>query len=271
MNPLLTVRDLGVRYRRDGETVDALVGLSFDLGQGERLAVIGESGSGKSTLALALGNLQPPGSTVTGQISWPALDGRQPRNGRDIGFVFQDPSGSLDPVMRVGDQIAEILRANLDMQRYAAKARALELIDRVALPDPTAIAAAYPHQLSGGQRQRIAIACAIAAKPKLLIADEATSALDTVVQAEIVRLIETLVREDGLSLIFITHDIALASTIGDRIAVLRHGRLVEIGSAARIVSRPTQDYTRQLVRSHIALDAAPLVKALSSDLAAGAA
>jgi peptide/nickel transport system ATP-binding protein len=268
VSPLLSVRDLGVRYRRDGETVNALVGLSFDLGQGERLAVIGESGSGKSTLALTLGNLQPPGSTVTGQISWPAL-GRRPQNGKDIGFVFQDPSGTLDPVMRVGDQIAEVLRANLGMSNSQAKAHALELLGRVSLPDPAGIAASYPHQLSGGQRQRIAIACAIAAQPKLLIADEATSALDTVVQAEIVRLIETLVREDGLSLIFITHDIALSSSIGDCIAVLRHGRLVEIGKAEQIVSHPTQDYTRQLVRSHIALDAAPLVRLPADGHAAG--
>lgn len=254
MNPLLSIRDLGVRYRRGGETIEALDGISLDLAPGERLAIIGESGSGKSTLALALGGLLPPGSSVTGHVSWPTL-GDLPRNGKDIGFVFQDPSGSLDPVMRVGDQIAEILRANLGLRGAAANARALDLIDRVALPDPTAIAAGYPHQLSGGQKQRIAIACAIAAQPKLLIADEATSALDTIVQAEIVALIESLVRDDDLAMIFITHDIALAASISDRIAVLRHGRVVEIGAAVKIVSHPTQSYTRQLLAAHIGLEA----------------
>lgn len=269
MSSLFSVRDLGVRYRREGETVEALAGISFDLAQGERLAIMGESGSGKSTLALALGNLLPEGSAMTGEISWPAFGGRA-RNGQDIGMVFQDPSGSLDPVMRVGDQIAEVLRANLDMRGEAARRRALELISRVALPDPAGIAASYPHQLSGGQKQRIAIACAIAAEPKLLIADEATSALDTVVQADIVDLIDTLVRDDKLSLIFVTHDIALASSVGDRIAVLRHGRMVEIGPAHDIVSHPTHGYTRRLLESHIALNAEPLVDWQGADPAVGA-
>ncbi|MGE0280121.1 MAG: ABC transporter ATP-binding protein [Rhizobiaceae bacterium] len=261
MNALLSVRDLGVRYGRDAEMGDALIGISFDLMPRERLSVIGESGSGKSTLAMALSRLLPAESTLTGEVLWPAL-GSRAKNGRDIGVVFQDPSGSLDPVMRVGDQIAETLRANLDLRGEAARRRTLELIGRVALPDPAGIAASYPHQLSGGQKQRIAIACAIAAQPKLLIADEATSALDTVVQAGIVNLIKTLVREDGLSLILITHDIALASSLGDRIAVLRHGRMVEIGPAQEIVSHPTREYTRRLLESHIALNAPPLIDSL---------
>jgi peptide/nickel transport system ATP-binding protein len=260
VSQLLSVRDLSVRYRHDNETTHALKGLSFDLAPGERLAIIGESGSGKSTLALALGNLLPAGSTMTGSVTWPAL-GRPARNGLDIGIVFQDPGGSLDPIMRVGDQIGEVLRANLDMRGTAARAMALELIGRMALPDPAGIAASYPHQLSGGQRQRVAIACAIAGGPKLLIADEATSALDTVVQAEIVQLIEALVRQQTLALIFITHDMALAASIGHRVAVLHDGRIVEIGKAREIVSRPVEHYTRKLVNACITLDTAPLVGA----------
>jgi len=263
VTPLLSVRDLAVCYRHNGETIGALKAIAFDLGPGERLAVIGESGSGKSTLALALGGLLPTGSKLSGSVVWPAL-GHLPRNGKDIGFVFQDPSGSLDPVMRIGDQIAEILTANLDVRGADARTRALDLIARVALPDPAAIAASYPHQLSGGQKQRVAIACAIATGPKLLIADEATSALDTIVQAEIMVLIATLVREQNLALIFITHDIALASMIGERIAVLHHGQLVEIGPSEKIVSHPVQDYTRKLVTSHIALDAMPLVASVDA-------
>ena len=170
-------------------TAAALDGISLDLGEGERLAVIGESGSGKSTLALAIAGLLPSTAHVSGQIEWPGL-GRQPVSGRDIGFVFQDPGASLDPVMQVGAQIAEVVRAHLGFGRGAAHDKAVELIGRVQLPDPATLASAYPHQLSGGQRQRIAIAAAIAAGPKLLIADEPTSALDTIVQAEIVALID---------------------------------------------------------------------------------
>ena len=222
MTALLSIRDLCVRYANGDAT--ALDGVSFDLAAGERLAVIGESGSGKSTLALAIAGLLPPSAQISGQIEWPGL-GRPPASGCDIGFVFQDPGASLDPVMRVGSQIAEVVRAHRGVGRSAAHEIAVELLGRVRLPDPAQLAAAYPHQLSGGQRQRIAIAAAIAACPKLLIADEPTSALDTIVQAEIVALIDGLVKVDAMSLVFISHDIALASGIADRIAVFRQGKL----------------------------------------------
>jgi len=260
MTPLLSVRDLAVRYRRDGGVVDALRGVSFDLAEGERLAVMGESGSGKSSLALALGNLLPRGTERRGSIEWQGAV-QMPVNGRDIGFVFQDPTGSLDPVMRAGDQIEEAARAHLPLSRAEARKLSLDLIAKVKLPQPEAIADAYPHQLSGGQKQRIAIACAIAAQPRLLVADEATSALDTVVQAGIATLIDEFVRTEGLSLIFITHDIALASQIADRIAIFRSGLLVEIGETAQIVSHPQQPYTRQLLASHIGLDARSMLPA----------
>jgi len=244
MTPRLIIRDLSVRYA--GSETAALDGISLDLAAGERLAVIGESGSGKSTLALAIAGLLPGSALVAGRIEWPGL-GRPPVAGADIGFVFQDPGASLDPVMPVGAQIAEVIRAHRPLGRAAANATAVDLIARVQLPEPGQIALAYPHQLSGGQRQRIAIAAAIAAGPKLLIADEPTSALDTIVQAEIVALIDRLVQADGMSLIFISHDIALASGIADRIAVFRRGRLVELGERDQIIGQPRDAYTRALL------------------------
>ena len=246
MTPRLSIHGLSVRYA--GAVALALDDVSFDLGGGERLAVIGESGSGKSTLALAVAGLLPSRTAVTGGVEWPGL-GHPPVNGRDIGFVFQDPGASLDPVMRVGRQLAEVAYTHLGVGWRAAHATAVELIGRVRLPEPARIAETFPHQLSGGQKQRVAIAAAIAARPKLLIADEPTSALDTIVQAEIVSLIDRLVKEDGMSLIFISHDIALASTIADRIAVFRSGRVVEMGGTEDVVDRPREVYTRALIEA----------------------
>ena len=274
MTGLLSIRDLTVRYRRDGVEVPALRGVSLDVEAGERLAIIGESGSGKSTLALAIAGLLAESAKIGGRIEWflPASAGaterrssalgeiqQRPLLGRDIGIVFQDPSSSLDPVMQVGKQIAEVARAHLNLTWADAYAKAKTLLERVRMPDPASALRAYPHQLSGGQKQRVAIAAAIAAGPGFLIADEATSALDTIVQAEIVTLIRRLVTEDGMTLLFISHDIALASTLADRIAVLRHGELVEIGEARRIVETPGHAYTRALLDAHLGLDAKPLL------------
>ncbi|WP_167514576.1 ABC transporter ATP-binding protein [Mesorhizobium intechi] len=258
MIALASIRDLTVTYRRGGDAVAALSNISLDIVAGERLAVIGESGSGKSTLALAIAGLLPASSAVGGRIEWSGL-GRIPLLGRDIGFVFQDPSASLDPVMTIGKQIAEVARTHLGLTWSQADARAKTLLERVRLPDPDSAVHAFPHQLSGGQTQRVAIAAAIAAGPKLLIADEATSALDTIVQAQIVALIRQLVAEDGMTLLFISHDIALAAELAERIAVFRHGQLVERGTTAGIVDAPTQAYTRTLLDAHIGLDSAPLL------------
>jgi peptide/nickel transport system ATP-binding protein len=244
MSPRLALENLTVRYPRAADA--ALAGISLELGAGERLAVIGESGSGKSTLALAIAGLLPRGSRLEGKLSWPELD-RVPMPGRDFGMVFQDPAASLDPVMQVGRQVAEVVAAHFSQSPWQAARTAEQLLARVDLP--AAAGRAFPHQLSGGQKQRVAIAAAIAARPKLLIADEATSALDTIVQAAIVKLIGELVVEQGMSLIFISHDIALASGIADRIAVFRHGRLVEIGERAEIVNQPRDPYTRMLVEA----------------------
>lgn len=272
MTASATIRDLTVTYRRDGNEVAALRRVSLDIANGERLAIIGESGSGKSTLALAIAGLLPGSSRLGGRIDWflrPTLGaverqpfhlrGGVPRLGRDIGFVFQDPSASLDPVMTIGKQIAEVARTHLGLTWSQSYARAKSLLERVRLPDPDSALRAFPHQLSGGQKQRVAIAAAIAAGPKLLIADEATSALDTIVQAEIVALIRRLVTEDGMTLLFISHDIALAAELAERIAVFRHGQLVELGMTAQIVGAPAQPYTRALLDAHIGLDTRPLL------------
>jgi peptide/nickel transport system ATP-binding protein len=255
MSTLANIANLGVRFE-DGTV--ALDGIDLTISSGERLAIIGESGSGKSTLALALTGLLPSTAVQTGTIVWPL---GKPVAGRDIGMVFQDPSASLDPVLTIGEQVAEGAVAHLGLNWPAAKMRARDLLGRVKLPDPESLLRAYPHQLSGGQRQRVAIAAAMAAGPRLLIADEATSALDTIVQAEIVALLAGLVAEEGMTLLFITHDFALASALADRIAVFRAARMVEIGTAGDIIGRPREPYTATLLAARLDLSTPPLIGA----------
>ncbi|MBL8832787.1 MAG: ABC transporter ATP-binding protein [Rhodospirillales bacterium] len=245
---LVRLAGAGVRY--SAGLPAAIAGVSLSLARGERLAVIGESGSGKTTLALAMAGLLPAGSTVEGRIEWPAFGGA-PKPGRDVGYVFQDPSGSLDPVMRVGDQLAEVAAAHGDADPHV---NAVELIAQVELPDPVRTARAYPHELSGGQRQRIALALALAGRPSMLIADEATSALDPVVQKKLAELVVRLCRTNGLTLVFVTHDIALAAGLGTRIAVVYSARLAETGPAERVLSDPAHPYTKALLESHLGRD-----------------
>jgi peptide/nickel transport system ATP-binding protein len=254
--PLVELRHFGVHYA--GAVYAALADVDLDILRGERLAIVGESGSGKSTLALALAGLLPAGAAVGGTIGWSGLD-HLPVAGKDIGFVFQDPGNSLNPVLRVGEQIAEVAHRHNGVGWREAYAKALDLVHRVRLPEPKAILRAFPHQLSGGQRQRVAIAAAMAGNPALLIADEATSALDTIVQAEIVGLLDELVREERMTLLFITHDIALAAQFADRIAVFRTGRLVETGPARATLQGPATTYTAELLASHIDLSRPPLI------------
>ena len=254
MSVLARLQGFGVTFSRERNALPALAQIDFDLISGEKLAIIGESGSGKSTIALALAGLLAPEAQLRGTIAWPGYHDR-PRPGRDIGFVFQDPGGSLNPVQTIGSTIAEVVHINLGLNRRSAVQAAHELIARVRLADPERIARAYPHQLSGGQRQRAAIAAAIAGKPSLLIADEATSALDTIVQAEIVALIRSLVEEDGMTLVFISHDIALAASLADRIAVFRSGRLLECGDTQTLIQQPQHAYTKQLLDAHLAVEA----------------
>ncbi|HRO10956.1 MAG TPA: ABC transporter ATP-binding protein [Amaricoccus sp.] len=254
MTSLATCDRLTVRY--PGAARPALADLTLALHAGEKLAVVGESGSGKSTLARALAGLLPVGTALSGAIRW---SGPPPRPGRDIGTVFQDPGASLDPLLTVGAHLVEVLRAHLPLGRAEARARAAALLARVHIPDPERALAAWPHQFSGGQAQRIAIALAIAAGPHLLVADEATSALDVLVQAEIVALLRELCRDAGMTLLFITHDIALAGTLADRVAVLHDARLVEIGPAARLLAAPREPYTRALLAAQLDLASPRLV------------
>lgn len=257
--PLLSLRGLSVQYQ--GAPGPALSALTLDVGAREKLAVIGESGSGKSTLARAIAGLLPPGARTGGAIVWP---GGTPVPGRDTGFVFQDPGGSLNPLLSVGTHLTEVLRTHLPLSRAAARARAGALLAQVRLPDPGSVLDAFPHQFSGGQRQRIAIALAIAAGPALLIADEATSALDVLVQAEIVALLRDLAAAQDMALIFVTHDIGLAAQLAERIVVLRDGQMMECGPVAQVLTAPRNAYTRTLLAAHLDLSGPRLVGSVAT-------
>ncbi len=246
---MIAVQSLSVAY---GPGAKALDGISLTLAQGRRLAVLGESGSGKSTLAMAICGLLPTGARTTGHITFPTIG--RPVLGRDIGVVFQDPAGSLNPVLTIGEQIAEVAVVHRGHTWRAARAHAARLLDRMEIPHPAEALRRHPHEFSGGQRQRIALAAALAADPVLLIADEPTSALDTVVQHAMVELLDGLVRERGLTLLFVTHDIALASMLADEVAILHAGRLMESGPVSQVFRTPAHAYTRALLAARLDLD-----------------
>nr|WP_210333679.1 ABC transporter ATP-binding protein [Rhizobium sp. ARZ01] len=261
---MLSVDNLDIRTV--GRTL--VSGVSFSIAAGERVGLIGESGSGKSLTALAVLGLLPETMRAGGSIR---LDGRQvigahdrdlvPLRGVSIAAVFQEPMTALDPLMRIGDQVGEVVRRRTlrDGEKPGnteVQARVLALLERVALPEPERIARAYPHEISGGQRQRAAIAMAIACRPKLLIADEPTTALDVTTQAEILKLLETLVRDEAMGLLFISHDLPVVATIAERALVMRHGNLIEEGRVATLFDRPTHPYTEGLVAAARAFDAA---------------
>jgi len=235
--------------------------VSFSLDPGERLGLIGESGPGKSLTSLAVTGLLPDSLVASRSV---LLDGHQVVGARDADLrplrgpvaqiVFQEPLTALDPLMRVGRQIAEPLRRHLGLRGGELTSAVAAALDEVALSEPR-FARAYPHELSGGQRQRVAIAIALAARPQLLIADEPTTALDVTVQDAVLTLLERLVAERGMALLFISHDLAVVSRMVDRIVVLRDGLVVEEGAVAQVLRHPTEPYTRMLVDSARALDA----------------
>jgi peptide/nickel transport system ATP-binding protein len=257
-SPLLAVKDLRIAF--SGQ--EAVRGISFEIAPGETLGLVGESGSGKSATSLALLRLLPPSAAISGCIQFLRADGVEEElltlpeeamrrhRGQSIAMIFQEPMTALNPVMKVGRQIAEALLAHAPRTpRAQVRERVLAAMREVALPDPERRIEDYPHQFSGGQRQRIVIAMALICKPRLLIADECTTALDVTVQAQILALLKTLKREHNLSMLFISHDLAVVAQVADRVAVMRHGEIVEQGSVTQVLTRPQHDYTRNLLAS----------------------
>ena len=261
MSALLSVRDLRVAFPSRQGVFEAVRGVSFDLGR-ERLGVVGESGSGKSMTGRAiLGLVRPPGQvaaqalTLGGQdiLNLPERERRRIR-GRRIAMVMQDPKFSLNPVMRVGDQIVEAYRLHSGAGRAAARLKALEMLEAVRIRDPERVFQSYPHEVSGGMGQRIMIAMMLAAGPEILIADEPTSALDVSVRADVLRILDDLVRRRGMGLIFISHDLNLVAQFCDRVLIMYAGRIVET-LAARDLHAARHPYTQGLLNSLPRLDA----------------
>ncbi|SHE33471.1 peptide/nickel transport system ATP-binding protein [Lampropedia hyalina DSM 16112] len=255
---LLAVRELNVRFASGAVAVERL---DFDLHAGQTLALVGESGCGKSSTAFALLGLLPTSARQEGSILFEGqeLTGLkehqwQGLRGRRIGMVFQEPMTSLNPVYRIGEQIVETLRCHLPLSRAAARARALELLDMVRLPEPQRIIDAYPHEISGGQRQRAMIAIAISCGPGLLVADEATTALDATIQAQILELLDSLRRELNMGLLLITHDLSLVAQWADQVVVMHHGEKLEQLPASQLFTHALHPYTRGLIGASLRLD-----------------
>jgi peptide/nickel transport system ATP-binding protein len=255
--PLLDIRGLSTRLEAQGRALRPVNDVSLSIGAGETVAVVGESGSGKSMLALSLMRILPPGGRIEkGSILWKgrdllsmSRDEMRRVRGRQISLILQESGAALNPVRTIGDQIAEPLRAHLGLSRRDARARAVELLREVRLPEPEHRARDYPHELSGGMKQRVLIAMAIACDPELLIADEPTTALDAPLQARILELLARLKAERTLSLLLITHDLGLVRLNADRVAVMYAGRIVEEGSPAEILAAPHHPYTQGLWQS----------------------
>jgi ABC-type dipeptide/oligopeptide/nickel transport system ATPase component len=255
MTPLLDVQGLTVSFTGRGPAVPAVDDVSFTIERGETLGLVGESGSGKSVTAFAiLRLLQPPGRVTGGRVLFegrdlltlPESEMRAVR-GAGISLIFQEPMTALNPVMRVGDQVAEALIVHDRARRAEARQRAIELLDSVRIPDAARRARDYAHQLSGGMRQRVMIAIALACHPPLIIADEPTTALDVTIQAQVLELIRELKAQHHLALLLITHDFGVIAEMADRVAVMHRGRLVEQGPVRQILRAPNHDYTKTLL------------------------
>jgi len=256
---LLEVNDLRVSFRTDAGEALAVDGVSFSVGAGETLGIVGESGCGKSVSALSILGLiaDPPGRVLPGssvrlrgeELLTAAPARLRDVRGGEVAMVFQEPMTSLNPVLRVGDQVAEAVRRHTELRGDAVNERVVALLDRVGIPDPASRARAFPHQLSGGMRQRAMIAMALAGDPELLIADEPTTALDVTIQARILTLLDDLRRERNMALVLITHDLGVVAQVADRVAVMYAGRIVEEGPSANLFSTPAHPYTIGLLRS----------------------
>ncbi|WP_339950646.1 ABC transporter ATP-binding protein [uncultured Albimonas sp.] len=264
MSRILDVKDLSIGFRGQEGVSTAVHGVSFHVDKGETLALVGESGSGKSVTALSTVGLLAEAAEVSGSVVYEgtqmvgarARDLRRVR-GNDISFVFQEPMTSLNPLHTIEKQIGESLALHQGLRGAEAKARTLDLLNRVGIRDPEERLGAYPHQLSGGQRQRVMIAMALANGPKLLIADEPTTALDVTIQAQILDLLKKLQRDEGLSMLFITHDLGIVRRIADRVAVMKDGHIVETNATAPLFADPQHAYTRKLLAAEPRGEAPP--------------
>ncbi|WP_138469467.1 ABC transporter ATP-binding protein [Poseidonocella sp. HB161398] len=271
---ILKVSDLRVAFSQDGKLHDAVKGVGFDVAKGETVALVGESGSGKSVTALSTVSLLGDNARVSGSITYKGREmvgagkaSLREIRGNDISFIFQEPMTSLNPLHTLEKQIAESLALHQGLTGAKARERILELLDKVGIVDPASRLSAYPHQLSGGQRQRVMIAMALANRPELLIADEPTTALDVTIQAQILDLLAELKREEGLSMLFITHDLGIVRRFADRVCVMKDGEIVETGRTAEIFADPQHPYTRKLLAAEpaglpdpVPADAAEVVK-----------
>jgi len=255
---VLRVNDLGISFKTYAGEVQAVRGASFDLRQGETLAIVGESGSGKSVAARSIMRLNPEANTITrgGEILFEGQDllklserRMQRIRGPKIAMVFQDPMTSLDPTMRVGRQIMETLKKHLGLSGRRARERAVELLKLVGIPNAEDRVQQYPHQFSGGMRQRVVIAIALSCEPQVLIADEPTTALDVTIQAQILELLRALQVKIGTSIILITHDLGVVASVADRVAVMYSGKVVETGTVREIFYQPKMPYTWGLLAS----------------------
>ncbi|WP_151526106.1 ABC transporter ATP-binding protein [Serinicoccus kebangsaanensis] len=255
--PLLSVRDLSVTFGRGRRAFAAVDQVSFDVRPGQTVGLVGESGCGKSVTSLAIMGLLPArGNTVTGEVMFDGQDllrlsqeQLRERRGSELAMIFQDPLSSLNPVVPLGVQVAEVLQAHKGMKSGPASRKATELLNKVGIPDPTRRLKEYPHQLSGGMRQRALIAMALACEPRLLIADEPTTALDVTIQAQILALLRELVTESGTALIMITHDLGVVAGLCDQVNVLYGGKVVERAERHDLFSRPRHPYTGGLLAS----------------------
>ncbi|WP_298568476.1 ABC transporter ATP-binding protein [uncultured Aliiroseovarius sp.] len=253
---VLHVKDLHVSFRQDGQLHPAVRGVSFKLAKGETVAIVGESGSGKSVTALSTVSLLPDSAHVEGSITYGGREmiGASPSElrdvrGNDISFIFQEPMTSLNPLHTIEKQLAESIELHQGLTGDAVRVRILELLNKVGIRDAETRLAHYPHQLSGGQRQRVMIAMALANGPELLIADEPTTALDVTIQAQILDLLAELKESEGMSLLFITHDLGIVRKIADRVCVMKDGVIVEEGPTAALFANPKHDYTRTLINA----------------------
>ncbi|TCM66797.1 peptide/nickel transport system ATP-binding protein [Acinetobacter calcoaceticus] len=279
MSALLSVHNLSVSFKNDQQQyVEAVKGISFAIEKNQTVALVGESGSGKSVTSLATMGLLPRGQSMLGAESRIEFEGEnllelsakamRQRCGTDIAMIFQEPMSSLNPVFSVGSQIAEVLKLHTNLNRSQIKQRVLELLHEVGLPTPESKYHAYPSQLSGGQQQRIMIAMAIACEPKLLIADEPTTALDVTIQKQIIDLLKKICERHQMSMLFITHDLALVGEIADRVIVMRHGEIREQGAAEQILHDPQDLYTRALLYCRPRIDERPYRLPVTSDFIA---